>query len=587
VNIPELIALYSRVADVQTAEMLNLPRPRLKGGQVTIVESELSAQEMAIMESLVARAEAIKGKRSEAGGDNMLKILGEGLRLATDIRLLDPEALINPAGKIIAAVERIHKIWEEGAAPGLCQIVFLDMGVPNSRAKSSRAPEDTAADDEGDGEPGEDIGPAATGASFNLYEDIRQRLVARGIPREQIAFIHEADNDVKKGLLFEAVREARVRILMGSTSKMGVGTNVQKQLVAEHQLDAPWRPADVEQRDGRILRQGNLNEEVEIYRYITLRSLDAYRWQTLTRKANFIAQLRAGARGVRVAEDIDSPLPEAAMIKAAATGNPLIIEHAELSKELRELEAAKRAQERSTIAARAAYDRLKSKIAESEKTIGGLESDTNRASQAANESFVLTVGDRRYEERKSAGEAIKTRVLEKAALLRPGQSQKAYLGAKLSGFKLEAHLRYGESGLSYGIEIARDRTYSKYETFLIHENIDPVGLVRRFENAIRQVPQVLALEQAELAKAYADLPRLERQLTATAFARSDRLYAVKMRISEIERSLQPAPTSALEGTASPLNGGQNIEKPGHTIEVRIDRLKAEYEQISRPNGRRR
>ena len=159
------------------------------------------------------------------------------------------------------------------------------------------------------------------------------------------------------------MREGLVRILIGSTAKMGVGTNVQRQLVAMHHLDAPWRPADVEQRDGRILRQGNENEEVEVFRYITRRSLDAYRWQTLNRKAAFIAQLRAGARGVRTAEDINSPLPEAAMIKAAATGNPLIIEHAELSKELRELEAAKRGHERSTIAAKTGYERLRGRIA--------------------------------------------------------------------------------------------------------------------------------------------------------------------------------------------------------------------------------
>ncbi len=217
------------------------------------------------------------------------------------------------------------------------------------------------------------------------------RLVEKGIPREQIAFIHEADNDVKKGRLFASVREGLVRILIGSTAKMGVGTNVQRQLVAMHHLDAPWRPADVEQRDGRILRQGNENEEVEVFRYITRRSLDAYRWQTLNRKAAFIAQLRAGAR---TAEDIDSPLPEAAMIKAAATGNPLIIEHAELSKELRELEAAKRGHERSTIAAKTGYERLRGRIAGHEKAIPGLSSDAAQAIKSETAPFAITIGGR-------------------------------------------------------------------------------------------------------------------------------------------------------------------------------------------------
>ena len=321
---------------------------------------------------------------------------------------------------------------------------------------------------------------------------------------------------------------------------MGVGTNVQRQLVAMHHLDAPWRPADVEQRDGRILRQGNLNSEVEIIRYITLRSLDAYRWQTLTRKANFIAQLRAGARGVRTAEDIDSPLPEAAMIKAAATGNPLIIEHAELSKELRELEAAKRGQERSILAAKSAYARLTSKIAGHETAIEGLGADAEHVRTSETAAFMLTLGDRRFSERKAAGEALKAMLLSKAATLAPGQSQKAVLQGRLRGFKLEAYVRSGASGLSYTIEIERERGYAKQDAYLLSDQIDPAGLVRRFENCIKQVPAVLAAEEQELSKARADLPRLERQLRATGFARADRLNAVKARIAEIEKALQPA-----------------------------------------------
>ncbi|MBI4723985.1 MAG: DEAD/DEAH box helicase family protein, partial [Rhodomicrobium sp.] len=457
VNIPELIALYSRAADTQTAEMLNLPRPKLKSGQVTVVETELSERELEIMEQLVQRAEAIKGKRSEAGGDNMLKVLGEGLRLATDIRLLDATAPINPHGKTAAAVERIAQIWREGDKPALCQIVFLDMGVPGAKLRAQlRESDDDEVQADNEDEENEPLIPAAAGASFNLYEDLRERLVQKGIPREEIAFIHEADNDIKKARLFAAVREAQVRILIGSTAKMGVGTNVQRQLAAMHHLDAPWRPADVEQRDGRSLRQGNLNPEIEIIRYITLRSLDAYRWQTLTRKANFIAQLRAGARGVRTAEDIDSPLPEAAMIKAAATGNPLIIEHAELSKELRELEAAKRGQERSTAAAKAAHERLKGKIAGHEMAIKGLSADAGQVRKSESAPFALALGDRQFSGRKPAGEAIKEALLSKAAVLSPGQSQKAFLRGQLQGFKLEAHVRYGANGLSYTVEIERE-----------------------------------------------------------------------------------------------------------------------------------
>ena len=359
VNIPELIGLYSRVADTQTAEMLNLPRPKL---EIVVVETEMSARETAIMEQLVRRAEAIKGKRPEKGADNILKIMGEGLRLALDIRLLDPSAPINPHGTVIAAVANITQIYREGQYPGLCQIAFCDAGTPGSKAGLKPAVRDGDGDHDDDGEEDFDSQIHHDGP-FNLYEDIRARLVENGIPREEIAFIHEADNDLKKARLFAAVRQGKVRILLGSTAKMGVGTNVQRLLKAMHHLDAPWRPADDEQRNGRIIRQGNLNTEVKIFRYITLRSLVAYKWQILTRKANFIAQLRAGARGVRTAEDIDSPLPEADMIKAAATGNPLIIEQAELAKELRELEAGQRGHERSIIAAKSAHERLLVKIA--------------------------------------------------------------------------------------------------------------------------------------------------------------------------------------------------------------------------------
>ncbi|MBT3072036.1 hypothetical protein KKP04_14330 [Rhodomicrobium sp. Az07] len=601
VNIPELIALYSRVADTQTPEMLNLPRPKLKTGQVTVVEAELSQRELNMMDELVQRAEAIKGKRSEAGGDNMLKILGEGLRLATDIRLLDAQAPINPHGKTVAAVERIAQIWKEGTRPGLCQIVFLDMGVPNSKVgiKAQAAGDDEFAEDE-DGN--EAALPNEIGSSFNLYEDLRTRLVQKGIPRDEIAFIHEADNDIKKARLFSAVREAQVRILIGSTAKMGVGTNVQRQLVAMHHLDAPWRPADVEQRDGRILRQGNLNSEVEIIRYITLRSLDAYRWQTLTRKANFIAQLRAGARGVRTAEDIDSPLPEAAMIKAAATGNPLIIEHAELSKELRELEAAKRGQERSVLAAKSAYARLTSKIAAHETAIEGLGADAEQVRASETAAFLLTIGDRRFSERKAAGEALKAIVLSKAAPLGLGQPQKAALQARLRGFRLEAYVRSGANGLSYTIEIERERGYAKQESYLLSDEIDPAGLLRRFENCIKQVPAVLAAEEQELSKARADLPKLERQLTATGFARAERLNAVKARIMDIEKALQPSEHGAAknsEGTAlqadPPVNAARSsisslagLENSPQGQRAKIALLEAEFSETrARQNGRGR
>ena len=550
VNIPELIALYSCVADTQTAEMLNLPRPRLKGGAVEVVKAEMSEREIAYMQTLVARAEAIKGKRSEKGGDNMLKIMSEGLKLATDIRLLDPDALANPNGKLAKAVPNIHRIWRDGEDPGLAQIVFLDMGVPGSRGKAigneAPAPDDALKGNvvilAADGDDETESDNALLAGRFNLYEELRSQLVAKGIPREQIAFIHEADNDVKKGRLFAAVNAGEIRILIGSTAKMGVGTNVQKRLVAMHHLDAPWRPADVEQRDGRILRQGNLNKEVRVFRYITEGSLDAYRWQTLNTKANFIAQLRAGARGVRSAEDIDSPLPEAAMIKAAATGDPRIMEHAELSKEARLLEAARRAHERSINAARGAHAQTLERIDRLRSATAQAREDAAQITDFSGDRFevTLTFGDRhvKHGDRRAAGEAIRAHLLRAGARHWEPAAAREVLG-ELSGFRLDGMIRRSAGELQLAVLVEGRLTYSRGEYFALTDENDPIGLMRRFETLIKSVPHYLAAKESELAKAEADLPRLARQIEAGPFARQAQLDAAKARIAQLEKELTP------------------------------------------------
>lgn len=546
VNIPELIGLYSRMADSQTAEMLNLPRPRLRGGAVQIVEAQMSETEAAIMASLVARAEAVKGKRPEKGGDNILKIMSEGLQLATDIRLLSPHSAPNPDGKIAKAADNITRIWREGKESALAQIVFLDMGVPGSkgRARQAVATDESAADDivilpEGD-EPQLATAPAVE--RFNLYEDLRGQLVARGIPRGEIAFIHEADNDEKKGRLFARVRSGDIRVLIGSTGKMGVGTNVQERLIAMHHLDAPWRPADVEQRDGRILRQGNLNPEIEICRYITLKSLDAYRWQTLTTKANFIAQLRAGARGVRTAEDIDSPLPEAAMIKAAATGDPRIMEHAELTKEVRLLEAARRGHERSLAAARSSTETSRKRIAQLNARREAAEADASQLGEQGGDEFAVTLslsGARTViRERKTAGAVIKAHLLRRGAKHWDRSALHEPIG-ELSGFALSAAMRRIDGGLQLTVFAKGRLAYGRGDYFALSEDSDPVGLMRRFEGLLKAIPKLVSETGEALTAAEADLPRLERQLTHTAFARQDRLDAAKARLSKLEIELQP------------------------------------------------
>ena len=574
VNIPELIALYSRIADTQTTDMLNLPRPKLRGGSIKLVEAQMSATEQVIMDHLVARAAAIQGKRSQKGGDNMLKILSEGLQLATDIRLLFPDAPFNDKGKVALAVENIYRVWAEGKDPALSQIVFLDMGVPGSKSTRRPAPETDgamdsdvvivpAAEEEANSEE-EDVSPL-TLAKFNLYEDLRGRLVERGVPRGEIAFVHEANSDDKKGALFAAVKRGEIRILIGSTGKMGVGTNVQDRLAAMHHLDAPWRPADVEQRDGRILRQGNLNPEVEIYRYITLRTLDAYRWQILLRKADFIAQIRAGARGVRTAGDIDSPLPEAAMIKAAATGDPRIMEHAELNKEVRLLEASRRGHERSASAARLAHKRVEGKIETLREQIAEARLDADGVLDLTGEAFRLTlsIADQRttFTDRKAAGGVLAAHLLRKGQKHWDSAPDVEAVG-EISGMAMRAFIRRWAGELQLTVQIVGRLSYSRGEWFRLNEDIDPVGLVRRYESLLRGVPQFVAGKEREFVAAEADLPRLARQLAAPAFPRQAELSAANLRLAELEAELQPKEPNQAEpqnvAEAEPSNSSHGI-----------------------------
>jgi N12 class adenine-specific DNA methylase len=548
VNIPELISLYSRVADTQTAEMLNLPRPKLKNGQIQLVEAEMSEVEAEIMASLVARVEAIKGKKAEKGEDNILKIMTEGLQLATDVRLLNPDAPFNPNGKIAKAVDNIHRIWAEGAEPALSQIVFLDSGVPGSKARQRVEIADAQPDDDAiailtDSEEQDEVEPEiAVSGRFNLYEDLRSRLIERGIPAKQIAFIHDANTDEKKGQLFGAVRRGEIRILIGSTSKMGVGTTVQERPAAMHHLDAPWRPADVEQRDGRILRQGNLNAEVEIYRYITLRTLDAYRWRILTTKAAFIAQIRAGARGVRTASDIDSPLPEASVIKAAATGDPRIMEHAELSKQVQTLEASRRAYERSLAAAKTALERTTEKIARLEERIAAASSDAARILDLSGDAFIASIrrgeSTHRFSDRKAAGEMLKRQMTERSGKI-VSNSPVIDTAGEISGFDMQIGLRRKEGALQFTTLLQGGLGYSRGDWFAFNQDTDAVGLVRRFEGLLKSIPAYIAQLRTELDKAKADQPRLEKQIAAPAFAKQAQLDEAKAHMLQLARELQP------------------------------------------------
>jgi N12 class adenine-specific DNA methylase len=306
-NLPELQTMFRSFADVQTAEMLNLPRPRLESGKPIVVACPMSEEQRQLQQELVARYERLRSQKVDPREDNALAITTDGRKLALDARMLTADAADHPDSKINALVANMERIWRDTADSRGTQMIFCDMGVH----------------------------PTPWG--FSAYDEVIAKLVEHGVPRQQIAAIGDADSDAKKQSLFEKVRNGSVRILLGSTAKMGTGTNVQKRLVALHHLDAPWKPAEVEQREGRILRQGNANEQVAIYRYVTEGSFDAYMWQALETKAKFISQIMTGDCGVRCAEDIGGQELSYAEVKAIASGNPAVLTLAEADAELQRL----------------------------------------------------------------------------------------------------------------------------------------------------------------------------------------------------------------------------------------------------------
>jgi N12 class adenine-specific DNA methylase len=311
-NLPELQQMFRAFSDVQTAEMLDLPRPRLQGGKPIVVACPMSEQQRELQQELVARYERLRSQKVDPREDNALAITTDGRKLATDARMLSAKAPDFPESKVNRLIENVASIWKKTAATRGTQMIFSDMGV----------------------------NPTQWG--YSVYEDVVRKLVANGIPREQIAAIGDAESDAKKQALFEKVRQGSVRVLIGSTQKMGTGTNVQKRLVALHHLDAPWKPAEVEQRDGRILRQGNENEEVAVYRYVTEGSFDAYMWQALETKARFIGQVITGDNVARRAEDIGGQELSYAEVKAIASGNPAVLTLAEADAELQRLTLLKK-----------------------------------------------------------------------------------------------------------------------------------------------------------------------------------------------------------------------------------------------------
>ena len=376
-NLPELMAMWREAADIQTAEMLHLPVPEAE--KVTVVTKPSDFQRELVAD-LGERAEAVRNHEVEPREDNMLKITSDGRKLALDQRLADPTFPDDPESKINACVQNVLQVWQDTTKIKGTQLVFCDLSTPKN-----------------DG-------------SFNAYDDIKQKLMAQGVPPEEIVFIHDAKTEVQKAELFSKVRKGQVRVLIGSTAKMGAGTNVQTRLAALHHLDCPWRPADIEQREGRILRQGNMNQTVKIYKYVTENTFDAYNWSILENKQKFIGQLMSGKNPSRSCEDVDEAALSYAEVKALASGDPRIIEMTDLDSQVTKLKLLKANHESQRYMLE---DRLiqyfPQAIQRKQEQLKGLEADlavVKNHPQPDKDHFTMQVAGQTFTERKAAGQAI-------------------------------------------------------------------------------------------------------------------------------------------------------------------------------------
>ena len=470
-NLPELISLFKESADVQTADMLNLPVPEAEYINEVLKPSE-TQQEM--VSSFADRAEQVRNGNVNPKIDNMLKITNDSRKLALDQRLINDLLPDEPESKVNLCVENAYQVWEESTPDKSTQLIFCDLSTPK------------------------------TDGTFNVYDDVREKLVAKGIPREEIAFIHEANTETKKAELFAKVRSGQVRILLGSTPKLGAGTNIQDRLIALHHLDCPWKPSDLEQQEGRILRQGNRNQKVKIFRYVTENTFDSYMWQILENKQKFISQIMTSKSPVRACDDVDDTALTYAEIKALATGNPYIKEKMDLDIQVSKLKLM-RANHISQIYSLESdiARRYPAEITAAKERIAGLKADLAVAKpllEQDKEKFSITVEDRVYTDRKEAGSAI----LAACAAMKIAKTEGQI--ADLGGFAISS--RFDAFAQTFKLTIKRQSSYT------IELGSDPAGNIQRILNALvsieKTLPQVerrLETLQQQLAEAKEEVQR--------------------------------------------------------------------------------
>ena len=497
-NLPELMSMFKQVADVQTADMLNLPVPKLVGGKPINVALPPSPQQKQMVADLADRAEEIRAGNVDPTEDNMLKVTNDGRKLALDQRLIDPNLPENPNDKVHACAENVYRIWNDTKEKRLTQLVFCDLSTPKP-----------------DG--------------FNVYDDLRNLLISMGIPENEVQFIHSANTEVKKAELFAKVRSGDVRVLMGSTGKMGAGTNVQRLLVATHHLDCGWKPSDIEQRNGRMIRQGNTNAEVYEYRYVTESSFDSYMWQLLETKQKFIGQVMTSKSPARSADDLDDAALSYAEVKALAAGNPMIKEKMDLDIQVARLKTLKTAYNNE-------HYRLEDAItqgfpAEMRKTAQQLENakaDTillqqnTKRDADGKDVFAISLMDTVYTKREDAGKAL-------LGLLGMAMNRTEPISiGRYKGFDLQ---------IAY---FAMDKMYLAY---LVGSGINPVqlgadavGNTMRLDNCLHNLPQSVTDLESKLVQLQKQLENAKEQL-AQPFAQADELAEKSKRLAELEALL--------------------------------------------------
>ena len=491
-NLPELMSMFKEVADIKTADQLHLPVPEAKFETVVVQPSEIQKEMVA---DLSERAAAVHGGSVDPSVDNMLKITSDGRKIGLDQRLMNPLLPDDQGSKLNACVQNVRRIWEEGQADKLTQLLFCDLSTPK-----------------GDG-------------TFNVYEDIRDKLVAAGVPREEIAFIHDADTEAKKKELFGKVRTGEVRVLLGSTQKMGAGTNVQDRLVAVHHLDVGWRPADMTQRNGRIIRQGNRNKQVQIFQYVTEGTFDAYLYQTLENKQKFISQIMTSKSPVRSCDDVDEQALSYAEIKALCAGNPLIREKMDLDVDVAKLKVLRADYQSKHF--RLEDQLLKyfpAEIEAQQSRNKGFEADiqTVEAHPLPEEGFVgIELAGKHYAEKADAGDAI-------LALCKEIKSTEGIPIGSYRGFQME--LSYNTFEKQFQITLKGEMSHR------VSLGTDARGNLTRLDNALAGIPGRLERGQEQLENLRNQQAAAQVELTKP-FPQEAELAEKSARLAELDAAL--------------------------------------------------